>query len=80
VLLSLQRQAQLITRRPKTLNLQSVTNYDPEPPDGACHWHICLEDDERADLLAALPMAVTWLERALRQRGARVLVHCHAGA
>jgi hypothetical protein len=39
-----------------------------------------LEDDERSDLLRQLPPALAWLEGALRQRGNRVLVHCHAGA
>lgn len=59
--------------------VQSVVNYEVPPPEGICHWSIPLEDDPRANLLAQLPFAVTWLERALRQKGMRVLVHCHAG-
>jgi protein-tyrosine phosphatase len=40
---------------------------------------IDLEDDEGANLLEKLPAALAWLEAALRQKGKRVLVHCHAG-
>jgi hypothetical protein len=29
--------------------------------------------------IAAAAGAVTWLERALRQKGSKVLVHCNAG-
>lgn len=54
-------------------------NYEVEPPEGICHWHIDLEDDESADLLHQLPTAVTWLERCMRQKGSKVLVHCNAG-
>jgi hypothetical protein len=61
--------------------MQSVINYElPDAlPDGVCAWRIDLEDSEGADLLAVLPAAVGWLERALRQKGTRTLVHCHAG-
>ncbi|WIA42276.1 hypothetical protein OEZ86_008291 [Tetradesmus obliquus] len=57
----------------------SVVNYEVSPPEGVCHWAVQLEDAESANLLAALPGAVTWLERALRQKGSKVLVHCNAG-
>eukprot|EP00878_Enallax_costatus_P046632 GHUV01056871.1.p1 GENE.GHUV01056871.1~~GHUV01056871.1.p1 ORF type:complete len:173 (+),score=31.26 GHUV01056871.1:277-795(+) len=57
----------------------SVVNYDVPPPEGICHWQIHLEDSESANLLAELPAAVTWLERAMRQKGCKVLVHCNAG-
>jgi protein tyrosine phosphatase len=32
-----------------------------------------------ASAAAAAAGAVTWLERALRQKGSKVLVHCNAG-
>lgn len=59
--------------------LQSVVNYDVTPPESVCHWAVQLEDAESANLLEQLPAAVTWLERALRQKGSKVLVHCNAG-
>lgn len=59
--------------------LQSVVNYDVAPPAGVCHWQVHLEDSESANLIAELPAAVTWLERAMRQKGCKVLVHCNAG-
>jgi hypothetical protein len=59
---------------------QSVVNYQVQPPEGLCHWQISLEDSESANLLAELPAAVQWLQRALRQKGSKVLVHCNAGA
>jgi hypothetical protein len=62
-----------------TTTTQSVVNYEVQPLQGLCHWAVPLEDCESADLLHQLPPAVTWLERALRQAGSRVLVHCHAG-
>ncbi|KAF6264080.1 HAD-like domain-containing protein [Scenedesmus sp. NREL 46B-D3] len=57
----------------------SVVNYEVAPPEGTCHWAVQLEDAEAANLLAELPAAVAWLERALRQKGSKVLVHCNAG-
>lgn len=62
-----------------SLVLQSVVNYEVAPPEGVCHWQVHLEDAESANLLAELPAAVTWLERAMRQKGCKVLVHCNAG-
>jgi hypothetical protein len=63
--------------------LQSVVNYPvqlpPVPDHTPDHMHIDLEDDESANLLEQLPGAMVWLEAALRQKGNRVLVHCHAG-
>jgi hypothetical protein len=58
---------------------QSVVNYEVTPPEGLCHWAVALADEEAANLLHELPAAVGWLERAMRQKGAKVLVHCHAG-
>lgn len=58
---------------------QSVVNYDVSRPDGVAHWVIPLEDSESANLLVHLPSAVRWIEMAMRQKGARVLVHCNAG-
>lgn len=56
-----------------------MVNYEVEPPEGVCHWTVDVEDDESADLLQQLPVAVTWLERSMRQAGSKVLVHCNAG-
>jgi protein-tyrosine phosphatase len=59
---------------------QSVVNFPVAPPPGVQHTRVELTDEEGANLLEALPGATAWLEGALRQKGNRVLVHCHAGA
>jgi hypothetical protein len=56
-----------------------VVNFDVTAPPGADHTRIDLADEEAANLLDHLPAATAWLEAALRHKGNRVLVHCHAG-
>lgn len=58
---------------------QSAVNYGVSPPPGVQHMRIDLADEESANMLEQLPAAMAWLEGALRAKGNRVLVHCHAG-
>jgi dual specificity phosphatase 12 len=58
--------------------MQSVVNYEVEPPAGCEHRHIHIEDTNDANLLDHLGDAVDFIQEAADD-GGKVLVHCHNG-
>lgn len=58
--------------------MQSVVNYEVEPPAGCEHRHIHIEDTSDANMLDHLEDAVDFIEEATDDDG-KVLVHCHNG-